>query len=195
MRLGGNLIRETLEAGRWKAYRGSDLLDVTDLNIGPNSVDVTLGDQFLLPRPKGTVVDVTDPGAITCVKHAGPYVIAPGELVLATVRERFDCTAGLCLGDDRPTYFVSQIDGRSTVGRIGLLVHVTAGFGDYGFDGAYTLEIFNLFPAAIKLLPGMRIAQVSWLSVEGPSVYHGAYQGPEHRIGPVAPRLGHDRFF
>ncbi len=85
-------------------------------------------------------------------------------------------------------------EGRSTCARIGLASHITAGFGDYGFAGSFTLEIVNHAHYPIQLRPGMRIGQVAFDEVLEPELYTGAYSGTNHSDGPVPPKLGPDRF-
>lgn len=82
--------------------------------------------------------------------------------------------------------YVPVIDGKSSIGRLFVWVHVTAGFGDPGFDGQYTLEVVSLYP--VRLYPGMRICQVRFHTVEGPiPLYDGQYKRESAR-GAVASR-------
>lgn len=197
MRLGGNKIREAFSDGTWKAYRGDQEIapDEVDqqLKIGPHSIDVTLGD-FMLVQTGPKIVDpmVKQDQRLFSDPKYFPTLLMPGECALAYVRERFDARSTLFI-NGRFRHFTTQIDGRSTVGRLFLLVHVTAGYGDYGFRGNYTLELVNLSQNPIRLHSGMRIAQVSFEEVEDPRVYQGAY-GDDHINRPVEPILGPDRF-
>ena len=79
----------------------------------------------------------------------------PGEFVLGVVAER----VGL------PTDIVATLDGKSSLGRLGLVVHQTAGVIDAGFDGHITLELANVANLPITVYPGMRIAQLSFLTL------------------------------
>lgn len=137
-------------------------------------------------------------------------VLRPGDFVLGAARERFDCDEPLLMENGREeiggeavmvrvaqrrAYFVQMYEGRSSCGRLGLASHITAGFGDYGFKGSFTLEIYNHAPFAIRIFPGMRIGQVAFEEVSPPSAgYQGAYSGVNHNDGPVAPVLGPTRF-
>ena len=87
------------------------------------------------------------------------FVLHPGEFVLGATAER------LALPDD----LVARIEGKSSLGRLGLLIHSTAGFIDPGFDGHITLELSNVANLPITLYPGMRIGQVSFLTMTTPA--------------------------
>lgn len=111
-----------------------------------------------------------------------PFFLHPGEFVLASTYERVEM----------PDDLRSNVEGKSSLGRLGLLIHSTAGFIDPGFQGHITLELSNVLKVPIKLLPGMLIAQMSFdeldRTVERP-YGHGAtgskYGGQE---GPTASR-------
>ena len=85
----------------------------------------------------------------------GVFMLHPGEFVLGSTFER------VALGDD----LVGRLDGKSSLGRLGLLIHSTAGFIDPGFDGHITLELSNVASLPITLYPGMRIGQISFLAM------------------------------
>ena len=87
------------------------------------------------------------------------FVIHPGEFVLGVTREYVE------LPDD----IVARIEGKSSLGRLGLIVHATAGFVDPGFKGTLTLEITNLTRVPIKLYPGLLIAQLSFMALDAPA--------------------------
>lgn len=201
MQLGGESLFDAFSDKHWQAYRGEETLPMDSLRdlIGPNSIDVTLHPKILYPS-KSVEHEVVDPRiaeSLSWQEHEGELTLMPGECVLGAVNERFDCTTGLHLymGDHNElTYWKQDIDGRSTVGRMFLQVHMTAGFGDYGFSGAFTLEITNVFNRPIRLYPGMRIAQVFFTRVYRPKRYHGAYSLSNHNDGPIAPSLGKGRF-
>lgn len=150
-------------------------------------------------------VDVHDPNSIETyqikpVDADGACLLIPGEFYIGSVQERFDCSSTIDISQGRPGYggasraahFVQHYDGRSTCGRLGIQSHMTAGFGDYGFAGSFTLEIQVAVP--IKVYAGMRIGQVFFTETYAPEKYQGAYGGDNHFDGPVAPVLGPDRF-
>lgn len=149
-------------------------------------------------------VDVHDPDSIETyqikpVDADGACLLIPGEFYIGSVNERFNCTQTIDIlqghgrtGQSRAACFVQHYDGRSTCGRLGIQSHMTAGFGDYGFAGAFTLEIQVAVP--IKVYPGMRIGQVFFTEAYMPEKYQGSYNGDNHYDGPVVPALGPDRF-
>lgn len=97
-----------------------------------------------------------------------PFTLHPGEFALASTIERFEFGGAL----------VGRLEGKSSLGRLGLIVHATAGFFDPGFKGFATLELHNLLRIPIQLYYGMPIAQMSFIQVWGPvsKLYAGKYQ-------------------
>ena len=97
------------------------------------------------------------------------FVIQPGEFALASTIEHFSF----------PSNIVGRLEGKSSLGRLGLIVHATAGFFDPGFQGFATLELHNVLRIPIELFLGMPIAQMSFLHVKGmvAKPYAGKYQG------------------
>lgn len=128
--------------------------------VQPASIDLRLGSQFVrFDRSNWNhfvdVVDMRDRIVPTCMEDVGDggeLTLKPGELVLGTTIERIEIGPRLC----------AKIEGKSSLGRMGLAVHVTAGFIDPGFRGQITLELFNIGPFAIRLRPGFSICQVSF---------------------------------
>src|SRR5204862_4997884 len=116
-----------------------------------------------------------------------PFILHPGEFVLGSTLER------VRLPDD----LVARLEGKSSLGRLGLLIHSTAGFIDPGFDGHITLELSNVASLPITLYPGMRIGQISFLAMTTPADHpYGSgplgskYQGQR---GPTPSRY-HENF-
>ncbi|HSK47379.1 MAG TPA: dCTP deaminase [Coriobacteriia bacterium] len=138
--------------------RGRIVVDPIDADdIQPSSVDLHLGDDFQVFR--NSRLPYIDPG----VEQAGltervtasasePFVLHPGEFVLGTTVER------IALPDD----LVGRLEGKSSLGRLGLLIHSTAGYVDPGWDGMLTLELSNVANLPIVLTPGMKIGQISF---------------------------------
>ena len=87
-----------------------------------------------------------------------PFVLHPGEFVLGTTVER------VTLPDD----IVARLEGKSSLGRLGLLIHSTAGYVDPGWDGRLTLELSNVANLPIVLTPGMKIGQISFAQMTTP---------------------------
>ena len=142
---------------------------------GPNSYDIHLGDTLVnYVRELGQVLDPRKDNTTFAFQIAeSGTVIFPGKLYLGHTIETIE-SHGL----------VPWIDGRSSVGRLGISVHVTAGRGDDGFAGQYTLEITCVEP--VKLYAGMRIGQVTFMDLRGErSPYQGRYQG---QTGPTSSR-------
>jgi dCTP deaminase len=102
-------------------------------------------------------IDVrTDLSALTeQVEVAGddPFILHPGEFVLGSTSERVGV----------PDDLVARLEGKSSLGRLGLLIHSTAGYVDAGWDGQLTLELSNVANLPITLYPGMKIGQISFM--------------------------------
>ena len=114
-------------------------------------------------------------------------MLHPGEFVLGSTLERIGV----------PDDLVGRIDGKSSLGRLGLIIHSTAGFIDAGFDGHITLELTNIATLPITLYPGMKIGQVSFMRLDEP--VERPYGHPElgskyqDQKGPVASEYRHNR--
>jgi dCTP deaminase len=154
--------------------------------VQPASVDVTLGDEFRY-FPNARHIDPVLGLGVGMVRWSvGAFDLCPGQFALG-------CTAEtLTIPDD----MVARIEGKSSLGRVGLIVHSTAGFIDPGFSGQVTLELYNLAGVPIVLRPGMAIAQISFHLLDKPAlVPYGSpglgskYQG---QTGAVASRYGHE---
>ena len=170
------------------------VVPLIDAHVQPASIDLTLGDEFLcykLPAPSTQVFDpwstpAEDRMFKVKLKEGEPFLLQAGYFALGTTQESVRIGGQL----------VGRVDGRSSVGRIGVMVHSTAGFIDPGFEGQITLELFNLSPYSIALWPGKRVAQLSIhlmdkvASESYGDARHSKYLG---QTGPVASRLHLDR--
>lgn len=155
--------------------------------LQPASVDIRLDRQFRVFRNhRDSYIDVREPvedlTEVETVKDDEPFVLHPGEFVLGSTLER------VRLGPD----LVARVEGKSSLGRLGLLVHATAGYVDPGWDGHLTMELSNVANLPIRLYYGMKIGQLSFLelSTEAERPYgspdlHSKYQG---QTGPTASR-------
>ena len=136
-----------------------DLNAITPFNMAqlqPASYDVRLGKTLLWPEPGYYVLgEATDKESGT--KVYAPYVLLPGDFVLAHTIEHLDL----------PTGVAAKFEGKSSLGRIGLMTHVTAGFIDPGFRGNLTLEIKNVGPHSIELIDGAKIGQLAFYWIDG----------------------------
>lgn len=166
MILSDGAIRDALAEGRI----GIDPLDGDA--IQPSSVDVRLHHAFRVFAnhryraidPKAAQPDLTD---LVEVDDDEPFVLHPGEFVLGATLER------VTLADD----VVSRLEGKSSLARLGLVIHSTAGFIDAGFSGEVTLELSNVATLPILLYPGMRIAQLAFFPLDRPA--QRPYGSPE----------------
>ena len=156
--------------------------------VQPSSVDLRCDYSFRvfenhrhpLIDPKSPQEDMT---TLVEASEEDPFILHPGEFVLGATLE----TVGLA--DD----IVARLEGKSSLGRLGLLIHSTAGFIDPGFKGQVTLELSNVANLPIAIYPGMKIGQVSFYELttpaENPYGSAGAgskYQGQQ---GPTASRI------
>src|SRR4051812_31769466 len=181
MILSDRTIREELEAGRIVI----DPIDPGD--IQPSSVDLHLDRYFRVFRNHTQrVIDVKenqeDLTPLVEIKEDDVFVLHPGEFVLGSTAERVQ------LPDD----LVARLEGKSSLGRLGLLIHSTAGFVDAGWNGHLTLELSNVANLPITLYPNMKIGQISFLRMTTPAdVPYGSaavgskYQGQQ---GPTPSR-------
>ena len=151
-------IKKALKSGRLV------IKEVKQEAIQPVSVDLMLGDKFRIFKKtyipiidvKQPLLDLTD---VVGVEEGQPFYLHPGDFVLGITRE----WVGL------PADLMGRLDGKSSLGRLGLLVHSTAGFIDPGFHGRIVLEFTNVSPMPITLYPGMPIAQVSFYELTHPA--------------------------
>ena len=128
--------------------------------VQPSSVDLRIDRYFRVFRndttpyidPKEPQEDLTE---LVEVRDDGAFILHPGEFVLGSTLER------VAVADD----LVGRLEGKSSLGRLGLLIHSTAGFVDAGWDGHLTLELSNVANLPIALYPGMKIGQISFLQM------------------------------
>ena len=133
--------------------------------LNPNSYNLSLHNELLVYENRLLDMKVPNPVKTLTIPESG-LVLEPDKLYLGRTNE-FTQT-------DR---FVPMLEGRSSVGRLGLFIHVTAGYGDVGFKGFWTLEIVAVEP--VRIYPNMEIGQLSYHPVCGEvtDTYHGKYQG------------------
>jgi dCTP deaminase len=167
--LSDRTIRDEIKAGRI-------VLDpFDDAIVQPSSVDVRLDRFFRVflnhTMPvidlKKNLEELTRLVEIEADDPDRTFILHPGEFVLGSTYERVALPADLA----------ARVDGKSSLGRLGLLIHSTAGFIDPGFDGHITLELSNVASLPITLYPGMKIGQISFLRMTSPAeVPYGAKQ-------------------
>jgi len=174
-------IREAIESGRL-------VIDPYDAGcVQPSSYDVRVGDAFrVFHNARHPYIDVREPlddlTELVTVPEGERFILHPGEFVLGTTLE------WVKLPDD----LVARLEGKSSLGRLGLLIHSTAGFVDPGFSGRVTLELSNVANLPIAIYPGMKIGQISFQTMTTPAEHpYGStevgskYQGQE---GPTPSR-------
>jgi len=150
--------------------------------VQPASVDLRLGDSFrVFHNHRAAAIDLREPPTNlteeVVTRDGEAFVIHPGEFVLGRTLEYVE------LPDD----VVARIEGRSSLGRLGLIVHATAGFVDPGFKGTLTLEIANLTRIPIKLYAGGPIAQLSFMALDAPAERpYGSAELGSHYQGQMA---------
>jgi dCTP deaminase len=165
-KLTGDAILDAIESATIK------ISDFDSRYLGPNSYDLALGPNLLVYKPRrwwtpwrpGLIWGKTNPPDFTVKIPEQGYWIRPGWFYLGSTQEWTE------------TYgYVPALDGRSTTGRTSLHIHVTAGFGDIGFCGCWTMEIHSIIP--VKIHAGDRICQISYHTVHGSinRTYHGRY--------------------
>ncbi|NBU93391.1 MAG: dCTP deaminase [Actinobacteria bacterium] len=166
-------IRAEITAGRVKVE------PFTEAMVQPSSVDVRLDRFFrVFENHKYEVIDPSkEQPELTREVAVAPnefFILHPGEFVLASTYEV------ITLPDD----IAGRLEGKSSLGRLGLLTHSTAGFIDPGFSGHITLELSNVANLPVKLFPGMKIGQLCLIKLSSPAehpygsaVYGSRYQG------------------
>lgn len=152
--------------------------------LGPASYDMRLAGSILeLSRPPHgpMVVDpMSAPDRAHYFEKTLPTTIMPGRFYLASTIE------AVSVGRD----VVAQVEGKSSLGRLGLAVHVTAGFIDPGFQGHVTLELVNLGDRPLWLHEGMQIAQITFSRIEGVSDCYDSTGRYQHQKSRPAPSKG-----
>lgn len=145
---------------RWKVDSGQIDIDPYDRSlVQPASVDLRLGSEFIRYLDNGHSIDPEKSFNGTEEFSADKVTLAPGEFLLGTTLE--------IVGIDRNTS--GRVEGKSTLGRLGLIIHSTAGFVDPGFRGRITLEMTNINSRPIILRAGMKICQISFTPMDSPA--------------------------
>ena len=164
-------------------------------NVHASSLDLRLGKFFkIYNHSSKAILDPADPESFVDatklieVADGEPFIVQPGEFVLGVTLEKIK----IC--DD----IVARVEGRSSLGRLGIIIHSTAGFVDAGFEGTITLEITNINRMPVALYPGMRVCQLAFETMSSPAEVpyskksHSKYQG---QMLPEESRLSMDPEF
>jgi dCTP deaminase len=166
-----------------------------ELQVQPASVDLRLGREFLEfqrtnissihPNSEEEVSEYVDE---TVVEEGDEFILHPGDFVLGTTVERVEI----------PPDLIAHVEGRSSLGRLAIVVHATAGLADPGYKGQITLELSNLGTAPVALSPGMRISQLTFTELKTPAERpYGADRGSKYQgqSGPQASKIQGDHEF
>jgi dCTP deaminase len=138
-----------------KANLGANIVidPFEESQLNPNSYNLTLHNELMVYEE--VVLDMCKPNRVRRITIPPEgLVLSPNQLYLGRTMERTETHT-----------FVPMIEGRSSVGRLGLFVHVTAGFGDVGFCGYWTLEMFAVQP--VRIYPGVQICQIFFHEISG----------------------------
>lgn len=163
------------------------------VRVGPVSIDLTLDRRFLyFKHEQISVIDVEqglgelDPMTEYAVPEGDAFILQPKSFALGATTERVHI----------PDDLVGWLDGRSSLARIGLMVHATAHTLEPGWNGVITLEFFNAGNVALALRPGMRVCAVSFEPLSSAALNpYDRKEGAKYlnQSGPVASRVGSDR--
>lgn len=153
------------------------------VQLQPCSIDLTLSDEYLQPIHDEKVDPTKDSPNYEYITGE-KIIIPPHSFILGSTIELVEL----------PSNIVARIEGRSSIGRLGLTVHVTAGFIDPGFKGNITLEIANLSNNPIILHTGMRICQIVFEEIEPPSKVYGECNNKyQHQNGVTGSMIYYDK--
>ncbi|WP_400222002.1 dCTP deaminase [Methanobrevibacter smithii] len=159
--LSDKTIKEYLEEGKIVIDSLKD-----EQQIQPSSVDMRLGDEFKVFKViRKPYIDPKDEDDIaeymesSTVPEGESFIIHPNEFALATTQEYVKV----------PDDLVARVEGRSSMGRLGVTMHVTAGYVDPGFEGRITLEISNIGAMPVALYPGQRVCQLVFETMTTPA--------------------------
>ena len=155
-------IKKYIKEGKIKIKPKPDFKE----QLGSASLDLRLGNEFRVfdhirkpfvdTKNSKTFENITE---LIKIKNSEPFVFQPGQFVLAVTLEE------ISLSDD----IVARIDGRSSIGRLGIVIHSTAGHIDAGFQGRVNLEMENIGMMPVLLYPGMRICQLVFQELSSPA--------------------------
>ena len=172
-----------------------DPLDDVDMQVQPASIDLRLGTEFLEFKRTNIAcihpsrdAEVSEYVTETHVREGDDFILHPGDLVLGTTKERIEV----------PPDLLATVEGRSSLGRLAIVIHATAGIVDPGYKGQITLELSNLGTAPVALTPGMRVSQLVFTELKSPAERpYGSERGSKYQgqRGPQASRIGSDPEF
>ncbi|KAL9656919.1 hypothetical protein ABK040_007011 [Willaertia magna] len=140
-------------------------------NLGPASYDLTLSDEFREFIVESEPIKITDDvdfknhTKVVKIPKGEAYILQPGKTVLGITEETIQLSPHLC----------GLLEGRSRFARLGLAIHITAGFMQPGINNKQVLEIMNASPNPLALYPGTHVCQFVFLKLEGKAIYTGRF--------------------
>ena len=144
--------------------KGLNIYPFREEQLNPNSYNLKLGNELLVYTEPVLDLKEDNKYRLISIPTTG-CLLLPGELYLGSTIERTETNN-----------FVPMLEGRSSLGRLGLSIHITAGFGDVGFKGRWTLEMSVVKP--IIIYPGIEICQIYYHSIQGK---HFSYDGGKYQ--------------
>jgi dCTP deaminase len=158
--------------------------------LQPSTYDLMLSDEIRIFDNHGTeAVDIKKPvdaSRLVKLKKGDNFIIHPGEFILGSTVEYFEI----------PLDLAAKLEGRSSLGRLGLIIHATAGYVDPGFKGYLTFEMSNISRLPIRLYPRMRMAQICFFQMSSPArnPYGAKEIGSKYQFqkGPTSSRIDLD---
>ena len=164
MILAKSMILRYIKAGRIEIEPFSEKF------VGPGSVDLHLGNEFRVFKKRKRPYDVREKCSYEevteSIKIKDSIIVKPGELIHGITKERIKLPEDIC----------GRLEGRSRFARLGLLVHITAGFIHPGINNRQVLEITNMAPFPLKLYPGTRVCQIIFEKTLGKGKYGGRFK-------------------
>lgn len=160
-------IRRELDAGNMRIEPWSDD------QLGPASIDLTLGNEIRVIEPVGLAIPIDEDVDYRDHTHVRsldePYPLGPGTTIHGITRERITLPSDLC----------GFLEGRSRFARLGLLIHVTSAFVQPGVSNRQVLEMSNVSGRTLEIRPGVRVCQLVLLRTEDRAVYRGRFAAQE----------------
>jgi dCTP deaminase len=172
-------IKKALKTGKIKITPAPDL----DMQLGSCSLDLQLGNAFrIFESGKHAVIDPHKNAASeftreVVVEGGSAFIMQPGDFVLATTVENIEV----------PDDLLGSLEGRSSIGRLGIIIHSTAASVDPGMRGHITLELANMGKLPVALYPGMRICSISFEQLSSPAEVPYYKKKSAKYVGQVGP--------
>lgn len=165
MILGDKAIKEYLAQGK-------GVIGYKEEHINPNSVDLTLNENYSIYR--NSRLDCRAENEVVKLKMDDSLLLMPGLLYLATTNETLDLSPM-----DYQKTICARVEGKSSLGRLGLFVHITAGWIDAGFNGSLVLELTVVQP--LLIYPNMKICQIAFMESTEVEKHYGEKEGSKYQ--------------